>query len=81
MAGFHRFSASHQLMVDRLVDGAFVAVFWQADARKGRVQQHVDLVKGQPMLNLVLAALKDSARVAFEKDDSLAATPTTVFLC
>ena len=41
----------------------------------------VDLIKGHPILDLVLISLHDSCRVAYEEINHLAIHPTAVFLC
>ncbi|MNS90963.1 hypothetical protein D3C72_1250350 [compost metagenome] len=78
VAGFDRPGAGHQLMMNGLVNLALAAVLCQANAGKGRMQRHIDLVKGQPVLHLVLIALEHRACVAFKKADGLAAAPAAV---
>ncbi|MNV53302.1 hypothetical protein D3C71_1454460 [compost metagenome] len=80
MAGFYRLGAGYQLMVDRLVNLAFAAVFRQTHAGERRMQRHVDLIEGQPVFDLVLVTLEHRAGVTLEELNKLAIAPTAILL-
>ena len=67
-------------MVDRLVHLPFAAGFRQTDAGHRRVQRHIDLVEGQPQLDLLFVARKHGTGIALKEADSLTAAPPAVLL-
>src|SRR5699024_10965284 len=79
----HRFGAGHDLVVGGAVfDFGGVLALFKEDARahEGQVQQHVDLVEGQPVFHLVLVAGKDGGAVFQVGVDHPAVFPAAVFL-
>ena len=74
-------SRSHQLMMDRLIEVLLGQIFsWRgnASAHKGRMENRVDFIKGQPILDLVLIAGKNRANIALVEADQIAVGPTIV---
>ena len=76
--------ACDQLVVCRLIQcllGQFF--FWGGDAaaHKWCVQNGVDFVKGQPVGDFVLVALKQYSGIAFVKGNQLSVCPSVVVFC
>ena len=76
-------SAGDELVVGgQVLDGLLVLALLkdQASAHKRQVQDHVDLVKGEPVLHQALVAGEDRGREVLVEVDELAVSPAAVLL-
>ena len=76
-------SAGDELVVGgQILDGLLVLAFLkdQTGAHKRQVQDHVDLVKGEPVLHQALVAGEDRSREVLVEVDELAVAPAAVLL-
>ena len=69
-------------MGGQILDGLLVLALLehQAGAHEGQVQDHVDLVEGEPVLHQALVAGEEHAGEVLVEVDELAVAPTAVFL-
>ena len=76
-------SAGNELVVGgQVLDGLLVLALLkdQASTHKRQVQDHIDLVEGEPVLHQTLVAGKDRGREVLVKVDELAVAPAAVLL-